>query len=46
MNPAATTELGLSIKTTRYLTLDDKQTTCLELEERKPVWTVASTRDC
>ncbi|CAB4836665.1 unannotated protein [freshwater metagenome] len=46
MNPAATTERGLSIKTTRYLTLDDKQTTCLELEEHKPVWTVASTRDC
>ena len=46
MNPAAATERGLSIKTTRYLTLDDKQTTCLELEEHKPVWTVASTRDC
>lgn len=46
MNPAVITERGLSIKTTRYVTVDNEKTTCLELEEQEHVWTVTSTRDC
>lgn len=46
MNPAETTDNGLSIKATRYVALDDKRTACLELEERSQLWSVATSRDC
>ncbi len=46
MNPAQTTDHGVSIKTTRYVTRGDEYTTCLELEEQAQVWSVASRHDC
>jgi hypothetical protein len=46
MNPAQTTEHGLSIKTTRYVARDDEHTACLELEQHTTEWAVSSVSAC